>query len=284
MKVLIAIALGVLVLGTAFGCFLGWSDAREGLIAVIKANTYVRDELGQIFLVYSCKGRDIARYDVDHNILISVSEKEKEVLFEGKETFFDKTYKYGAAFFAGGGAWRLARYAKPAMKYVKLSGAQKWRYFIVGAAAAASGVYSAYNLAAKALPACDDNKIINLIRNAAFWKGITKLIAKDEWAFAIAFFEAGELPEKEAILKDALLQIEEGTINSKFFRTLRDNFETETPRPVADQSRFGLWLTPDMMLMVYIPSIALLIAGFVLAGCFVSGTIQKQRKVRKGSK
>jgi hypothetical protein len=68
------------------------------------------------------------------------------------------------AFFAGGGVFRLAKFAKPAINSLNLSDAEKWRYFVAGIVSAGSGVYLGYRLGTRALPACDDPRILKLLQ------------------------------------------------------------------------------------------------------------------------
>jgi hypothetical protein len=279
-KILIAATFVILTVCTGLGYFLGWSDSREHAYPVIIANMDVRDEADRVFLVYSCSGKEIARYDVDNDSLVSPSVEEKRAIFGGEESFYEKTYKYAAAFFAGGGAPRLVRHFRPALKAINLSAAQKLKYFFAGAVVGTSGVYLGYNLGAKALPKCDDKGILDLLALRILWKPMTALIAKEEWTLAMLEAER-TWPEKSQLLADALTQIQKGQVDANLFRFLK-SLGTETQKGAEEPSRFAIWLSGDMILFVYLPTLVAVIAGVVVAVRFSTDIVRGgRRKARR---
>jgi len=284
MKTVVSVVLGCLLFGTAFGYFCGWSDAREGRMAVLKSNIEVRNQLDHIFLVYSCKGKEIARFDVNQDALDTSSAGEENQILPANQSFFQKTATYAATFVAGGGAFRLAKYFKPALKYVNLSQAEKWKYFVVGIVSAGSGVYLGYSMGVRSLPGCDDSLITGLAKSPGFWKPMKDIIAKDEWNFAVMQFAAeGEPQDKGQILTDTLTKIEKRQVDASVFLTLLNLFPNNPPKPDTAPSQTSMWLSWDLVMTVYIPVILLIVVVAVSAERLFRGRAAKRRSRRKAS-
>lgn len=247
-----------LAAGTTAGYFLGAAENKKGLEAVTVNNTDIRNAGGNVFLVYTCNNQELERYDIDRAHLIDGQDN----LYGPTESLFQKTYSRAFETLGGGGLTHALTYAKPVARSLGLSKRERVRYFIAGVISAASGVYVGYRLGSRDLPACDDTRILQAIRQEAFWKPVVGRLAKDLWTQANHLADLNQVsPDQRPVLNDALVQIETGTADSKLFNTLRDEIKD---RYVKLEQRPLQWAPVDyLMFAAVLVLVAVLLAYFL---------------------
>lgn len=216
-RVLLIIGLW-LAAGTTAGYFLGAAENKQGLDAVTVNNTDIQDVGDNVFLVYTCHNQEFERYDIDRARLIDGQHN----LYGPTESLFQKTYSRAFEVLGGTGLTQALAYAKPVVRSLGMSKQQRIRFFVVGVVSAASGVYVGYNLGSRDLPACDDTRILQAIRQEAFWKPLVVRLAKDLWTQADHLADLNKISrDQRPVLNNALVQIETGSADSKLFNALR---------------------------------------------------------------
>jgi hypothetical protein len=260
-----------LAAGTTAGYFLGAAENKKGLEAVTVNNTDIRNAGGNVFLVYTCNNQELERYDIDRAHLIDGQDN----LYGPTESLFQKTYSRAFETLGGGGLTHALTYAKPVARSLGLSKRERVRYFIAGVISAASGVYVGYRLGSRDLPACDDTRILQAIRQEAFWKPVVGRLAKDLWTQANHLADLNQVsPDQRPVLNDALVQIETGTADSKLFNTLRDEIKD---RYVKLEQRPLQWAPVDYLMFA-----AVLVVVAVLLAYFLPVEVEARAAKRRG--
>jgi hypothetical protein len=262
-----------LAAGTTAGYFLGAAENKKGLEAVTVNNTDIRNAGGNVFLVYTCNNQELERYDIDRAHLIDGQDN----LYGPTESLFQKTYSRAFEMLGGGGLTHALTYAKPVARSLGLSKRERVRYFIAGVISAASGVYVGYRLGSRDLPACDDIRILQAIREEAFWKPVVGRLAKDLWTQANHLADLNQIsPDQRPVLNNSLVQIETGTADSKLFNTLRDEIKD---RYVKLEQRPLQWAPVDyLMFAAVLVLVAVLLAYFLPVEVEARGTKRRKRE------
>lgn len=175
-KLLFAILALWLTAGITAGYFIGASDNTKGMSAILLNHTEPRTIGDNVFLVYTCKGNEFARYSLASGELLP---NVQEDLFGPPEGFFKRTYVQGIAFVGTSGGLAGIRYVKPLVQSLKLSSFEQKKYFIVGIITAGPALYLGYEIGIHGMPSCDDDKILTKVRQASSWKPLANHIASD---------------------------------------------------------------------------------------------------------
>jgi hypothetical protein len=243
-----------LAAGTTAGYFLGAAENNKGLEAVTVNNTDIRNVGDSVFLVYTCNNQEFERYDIDRAHLIDGQAN----LYGPTESLFQKTYSRAFEVLGGTSLTQALAYAKPIARSLGMSKQQRIRYFVAGVISAASGVYVGYRLGSRDLPACDDTRILQAIRQEAFWKQVVGMLAKDLWKQASDLADLNKIsPDQRPVLNSALVQIESGSADSKLFNTLRDEIKD---RYVKLKQRPPQWAPIDYLMFA---AVLVLVAGLL---------------------
>jgi hypothetical protein len=271
-RVLLIIGLW-LAAGTTAGYFLGAAENKKGLEAVTVNNTDIRNVGDNVFLVYTCNNQELERYDIDRARLIDGQAN----LYGPPESLFQKTYSRAFEVLGGGGLTHALAYAKPIARSLGMSKQQRIRYFVAGVISAASGVYVGYQLGSRDLPACDDTRILQAIRQEAFWKPVVGRLAKDLWTQANHLADLNEISgDQRPVLNSALIQIETGTADSKLFNTLRDEIKD---RYVKLEQHPLQWAAVDyVMFAAVLVLVAVLLAYFLPVEVEARGAKRRKRE------
>ena len=192
---------------------------------------------------------------------------------------FQKTYSSAFETLGGGGLTHVLTYAKPIARSLGLSKRERIRYFVAGVISAASGVYVGYRMGSRDLPACDDTRILQAIRQEAFWKPVVGRLAKDLWTQANHLADLNQIsPDQRPVLNRALVQIETGTADSKLFNTLRDEIKD---RYVKLEKHPLQWAPVDyLMFAAVLVLVAGLLAYFLPVGVEARGSKRRGRQKR----
>jgi hypothetical protein len=271
-RVLLIIGLW-LAAGTTAGYFLGAAENKKGLEAVTVNNTDIRNVGDNVFLVYTCNNQELERYDIDRAHLIDGQAN----LYGPPESLFQKTYSRAFEVLGGTSLTHALAYAKPIARSLGMSKQQRIRYFVAGVISAASGVYVGYQLGSRDLPACDDTRILQAIRQEAFWKPVVGRLAKDLWTQASHLADLNEIsPDQRPVLNSALIQIETGTADSKLFNTLRDEIKD---RYVKLEQHPLQWAAVDyVMFAAVLVLVAVLLAYFLPVEVEARGAKRQKRE------
>jgi len=250
-KLLFAILALWLTAGITAGYFIGVSDNTKGMSQVVHNHTEPRMIGDKVFLVYTCKGNEYARYSLASGELLP---NVQEDLFGQPEGFFKKTYLQGIAVVGTSGGLAGVRYVKPFVQSLKLSGFDQKKYFIVGIITAGPALYLGYQIGAHGTPSCDDDRILTKVRQGSTWKPLSNQIASALLKQAEIQADVNGVPiDQRTVLDRTRSQIELGTVDAQLFKNLLGVSKEYTKK--LERSGSASWALEDFLIFAAVIAI-----------------------------